>query len=385
MVNLLRRALHRLPRPLKRFLRNVPGVGWVRQAAAGRPRGPRPSKGTPRPVVYLPTWLQWDVMRQRPQYLLAALSRAGHPVFFVDPRVVSSRQEGGVTLAPSLTAVPPRDVILYVHFAPIRDLFDRFENAAVVYDLLDDLSIYDADEVGMPERRRVRAHHHELVAAADVVTASSPVLVDRHRHERSDIVLVENGVEPERFGGIHPRPAEIPAGAPVIGYHGAVARWFDFELFGTVARANPRWRFVLVGPVAPEVRGRLDELSQVSNVIVVGEQPIDRVPAYVGSFDVGAIWFRVDGLTEAVNPLKMFEYLAAGVPVVSTAIPAAEASTEVHVAESPTQMTAAIEAALAEPSTRMAARQAAANAASWDVRIRTLLRRLEELGQRSVP
>jgi hypothetical protein len=324
-------------------------------------------------------------MKQRPQYLLAAFARAGHPVFFVDTRATSPYDIDGVRVVPSLSDVPAANVILYVHFAPIREHFDRFDDPVVVYDLLDDLSIYEADEQGMPEHRRVRDHHPALVRSATAVIASSEVLVERHRHERPDILLVDNGVEVDRFGRPQGRPPEVPAGTPVVGYHGAIARWFDVELFTLVAAANPQWRFVLVGPVAPELRDAIDRLGASENVLVVGEQSSDRIPAYVQAFDVGAIWFRVDDLTNAVSPLKMYEYLAAGIPVVSSPIPAAEAAAEVRVAASPAEMVGAIEAALAEPAERVAARQAAADAASWDVRILPLLDRLEDLGLRDVP
>jgi len=385
VMGLLRRTLHRLPRPVRRLLAWIPGASRVARSTTGRPGGPAPGSGTLRPVVYLPTWVQWSSMKQRPQYLLAAFARAGHPVFFVDTRATSPYDVDGVRVVPSLSHVPAANVILYVHFAPIRELFERFDDTVVVYDLLDDLSIYEADEQGMPEHRRVRAHHPALVRSAAAVIASSEVLAEGHRHERPDILLVENGVEIDRFGRPQGRPPEVPAGTPVVGYHGAIARWFDVELFTRVATANPQWRFVLVGPVAPEMREAIDRLGAAENVLVVGEQSSDRIPGYVQAFDVGAIWFRVDDLTKAVSPLKMYEYLAAGVPVVATPLPACVATPGVRVAATPEDMSRAIAEALEEPAELEQDRLATARAASWDRRLRPLLDRLDDLQLRVVP
>lgn len=385
LMGLLRRTLHRLPRPVRRLLARIPGATRVARSTAGRPSGPPPEPGTLKPVVYLPTWVQWSSMRQRPQYVLAAFARAGHPVFFVDTRAMSPYVVDGVRVVPSLSHVPSANVMLYVHFAPIGELFDRFDDPVVVYDLLDDLSIYDADERGLPEHRRVKSHHPTLVRSATVVIASSEVLADRHRHERPDILLVENGVDVDRFERPHERPPEIPAGTPVIGYHGAIARWFDVELFALVAAANPQWRFVLVGPVASDMREAVHRLDAGENVLVIGELPSDRIPSYVQAFDVGAIWFRIDGLTTAVSPLKMYEYLAAGLPVVATPLPACTATPGVRVATSPEEMSRAIAEGLDEPVETEQDRRATARAASWDRRLGPLLDRLDDLQVRVVP
>lgn len=355
----------------------------LRRQITGAPGGPSPASGSLRPVVYLPTWARWDVMRQRPQYLLAAFARAGHPVFFVDPREPRRRVADGVTIVPSLDEVPGGHTIHYTHFAPLREVFSRFHDPVIVYDVLDDLSIYDADEVGMPEPSRVRSHHPAVMETADVVIASSPVLADRHGAERDDILLVENGVELHRFAAPTQRPPDLPDTAPIIGYHGAVARWFDFDLLAAVAADNPDWWLVLVGPVSPEVRSDLDAMPR--NVVSLGERPSDAIPAYVAAFDVGAIWFLVDDMTRGVSPLKLFELLAAGVPTVSTPLPACEGVPGVAVAADPVAFAAAVRTALEVDDAGRAALRAAAAGASWDERIAPLLERLDRQGSRRVP
>ncbi len=379
----------RLPRPLRERAARLPGAWRLRRRLAGRPRMPGPSEGELRAVVYLPTWAQWDVMRQRPQYLLAAFAAAGHPVYFVDPREPAARRVDGVDIVPSLAHVPRSGVILYVHFAPLRTSFDLFDDAVVVYDIHDDLTIYEPDEVDMPPERRVAAHHAAAVAAADLVMVSAPVLADRHRAEAPDLLVVENGVDPAAFATPAPRPPDMPPAdpaRPIAGYHGAISHWFDFELLAGVAAAMVDWRFVLVGPVDPRVAAEAAALERLANVTLLGERPSDAIAAYVGAFDVGTIWFLVDEMTEAVVPLKMYEYLAVPVPCVSTPLPAAIAAEPVHVAATPPEFAAALVDAYRsrdEPGFREAAAAATA-AAAWEARLASVLTRVDERGLRRV-
>ncbi|HEX9644707.1 MAG TPA: glycosyltransferase [Acidimicrobiia bacterium] len=341
--------------------------------------------GSLRPVVYLPTWERWEAMRQRPQYLTAAMAGAGHPVYFVDrSRRRTVIEDGGVMVVPSLRAVPAESPILYIHFAPVGELIDRFVDPVVVYDILDDLAIYDSGESGLPVRHRVRTHHGPLMERAAVVVASSPALVERHRHERDDILLIENGVDVARFSAPAPRPADLPTGKPVIGYHGAIARWFDFDLFEAVAAEHPEWDFVLVGPVLDVPAATVARVGERANVHLLGERSSDDIVAYVRAFDVGVIWFVVDHLTEAVSPLKLFEYLAADTPAVSTPLPAAAAATGVRLAATAAEMTGAIGAALTVPGDP-GERRRAAEAADWSRRIEPLIERLDQQGLRRVP
>jgi glycosyltransferase involved in cell wall biosynthesis len=378
----------RLPGSVRRFVKIVPGSDRLRKLATGRPGGPVPESGTLRPVVYFPTWAQWDVMRQRPQFLLEAFAGAGHPVYFVDPRERAPRTVGDVSIVPSLDDVPGEHVILYVHFAPLRELIEQFTDAVVVYDILDDLTIYEADESGLPAERTVAHHHPFLMERADQVIVSNPVLAERHRSERDDLILVENGVDATRFSEPAPRPADLPnVDGPVIGYRGAVAQWFDFDLLRSVAEAEPGWRFVLVGPIDGRVTAEVQSLSSLPNIEFIGERDSDAMPGYAQAFDVEAVWFVVDELTRGVTPLKVFESLAVGTPVVSTPLPACESIPGVRTATDPAAFRDQLDAALRDAAdAEWAARAlATANDAAWSHRLSPLLNRLDDANQRIVP
>jgi glycosyltransferase involved in cell wall biosynthesis len=326
-------------------------------------------------------------MRQRPQFLLEAFASAGHPVYFVDPRERVERTVDGVTIVPSVASVPGEHVILYIHFAPLRELVDRFADAVVIYDVLDDLTIYEADEVGLPVERTVAHHHPFLVERADQMIVSNPILLSRHGDDRDGVLLVENGVDSARFAAPQPRPADlVEMDGPLVGYRGAVGEWFDFDLLEAVAEQEPGWRFVVVGPIYDRVAERADRLSRLGNVEFMGERPSGHMPAYAQAFDVEAIWFVVDEMTAGVTPLKMYEALAAGTPVVATPLPSCAAEPTIRTAKDPEAFRQALHDALndAGDTTWLARAAGTAADADWSNRIRPLLDRLDEENQRVV-
>ncbi|MGH8948983.1 MAG: glycosyltransferase [Acidimicrobiia bacterium] len=381
---MLHRLLARLPAGARNLLKRIPGAAAARDRLYGRPNGPRAPSGSLRPIVYLPTWLEWEVMKQRPQYLLEALAQAGHAVWFTDPRLGEERMAGDrIHLVPSIRPTPGAGVIIYTHFAPTQTLIDRYTDPVVVYDLLDDLAIYEPNEEGMPTERTVKHHHRPLVEEADVVLASNPVLADRHRDEREDLLLVENGVDLDRFIPEGPVAGSLPEGR-IVGYHGAIAPWFDFDLLTAVADLRPDLTFVLVGPIDPEVEDQAAQLAELPNVTLLPAQSSEKIAEFVRGFSVGILPFVIDEMTEAVTPLKMYEYLACGVPMVATPLPACVREQVVQTAQDPASFAARIDEALLLTAAERQDLRNHARAASWDRRVVPLLERLESLGLRSL-
>src|SRR5207253_9623223 len=110
----------------------------------------------------------------------------------------------------------------------------------------------------------------------------------------------------------------LNSGRPLAGYFGALASWFDYALLDEVARRRPDWNFLLIGP---NYDGSLDDqaLLRRANVHWVGRQPYELLPGYLRAMDCALIPFLLNDITMATSPLKLYEYLAAGKPVITTA------------------------------------------------------------------
>jgi len=181
----------------------------------------------------------------------------------------------------------------------------------------------------------------DLLRASDLVLFSSEALRQVHTGVRASLLL-RNGVDSEHFRAAR-TPADRPAAA---GYVGAMQDWFDIDCVEQAARANPSCRFVLVGQVDhPPIR----RLQSLRNVEFTGEVPYDRLPEIFARFRVGLIPFRLDALTLATNPIKLYEYFSCGMPVVSTALPEVEAMGDLaYVARTPEDFALAVRKALLE-------------------------------------
>lgn len=186
----------------------------------------------------------------------------------------------------------------------------------VVYDMI------DAPLHFAPVPPRLVPRWERLVRRADRVVVTS------HALERLAIaagskttVFVGNGVECARFDPNHVTPASLPGDPrmPVLGYVGSLHSWFDVPLIASLARACTDARIVLVGPAHPETAHALEKVAREErNLFWIGAKPYEEIPAIVRAFRVGLIPFRRTPLTEAVNPVKLYEYAAAGVPCVTT-------------------------------------------------------------------
>jgi glycosyltransferase involved in cell wall biosynthesis len=134
--------------------------------------------------------------------------------------------------------------------------------------------------------------------------------------------LLRHGVEWEHFARAALAPPERPAElrdieGPIIGFFGLIHEWVDQDLLCRVAAAYPQATIVLIGRV------QVDDarLRAMPNIRLLGQRPYAELPAYAAAFDVALVPFVRNELTAAVNPIKLREYLCAGLPVVATALP----------------------------------------------------------------
>ena len=281
------------------------------------------SAGTPEFVHLWAGGVTWGRMKQRPQQLFGALAEAGCRATFVcdefgdrDERLI----DGRLRLVARGSPLRIHNPILYIYFSYNYLQIADFEDPFVIYDILDDPRIHEENDRGNPPDANYMAYHRRLLQRADIVMTSSRRLQQQFAAERPDILLVPNGVKPEDFRDASPapRPADLPpVGQTIVGYYGAVAEWFDFELLAKAAAAHPNWSFVLIG--LTNRQERIDRLVATHpNVRYLGEKPYESLKHYLSAFDVAIIPFVVNEITNAVSPVKLFEYLAGGKPVVST-------------------------------------------------------------------
>jgi len=214
----------------------------------------------------------------------------------------------------------------------------------------------------------------KLIEEADLVVASSLLLEDRCHILNPRTIQIKNGTEFEHFA--EPKRnglLDAYADRPIVGYYGAISDWFDMELVAHCARAKPEWNFVLIGST---MGANLAPVQGLSNVHLLGEKPYAELPGYFAYFDVCTIPFKLMPLTLATNPVKFYEYLSAGKPVVSIELPElAPYADDCYLAHNGKEFVAQLEKAMAQKDDqeKIARRIALAKENSWDARVAELL------------
>ncbi len=201
---------------------------------------------------------------------------------------------------------------------------------------------------------------------ADVVFASARGLWEEKKAVNPRSCFFPNGASGIfRMAGV---PEEsLERRAPVVGFAGAIGTSLDLEWVSEVARARPRYRFVFLGTIDPEID--LSGLRSLPNVSLEGRVPHDRLPEWFGMFDAALMAYRYNDYQKYTFPSKMAEYLLAGLPVVSNRIPEVEPYGEVvHVVDTPDEMASALDRAVRERTdpVLLERRRSLGESLSWD-------------------
>jgi glycosyltransferase involved in cell wall biosynthesis len=375
-------------------------------------------------ILYLAP-VDWSSIRQRPQQLALRLARH-FDVSYVDPvglRSARLADAGRMYRRATPTRQPMREMpLIRPRYVPIlgHRLLDRLNRrwllqqlaeqfdfggepwilwlgapsllaeslladskpALVVYDCMDRYAAFHQNAA----RRRIEVNEAAIVRRADIVFASSHGLAERLEGLR-EVTIVPNGVETNRFAI---KRGDMPgwkrdASGPIIGFFGTIGDWLDFELLLAVARLRPDWTFVFAGPRQSR---QFDRLRKLPNVRYLGVLSYDELPQQAAWFDVALVPFRLNTLTRYVHPIKVLEYLAIGLPVVSTRLPdLKKLSNVVAFASSPGEWLATIERALSSSANsfdEVEARRRVAAAHDWNDRVDTIVSRLVK-GMRRQP
>jgi len=173
------------------------------------------------------------------------------------------------------------------------------------------------------DRELIERRERELLAKSDVVLTTSRPLYDTKCQLHPNVHLVQHGVDQGHLARAVTEDLPVPSDLrvlpkPVFGFVGVVGEWVDMDLLAALARHRPDASIVIIGPAVTS-RAPLNDLH---NVHWLGPRDHHELPNYLRGFDVGLIPFKKVPLTLHANPIKLYEYLAAGVPVVSTSLPA---------------------------------------------------------------
>ena len=386
------------------------------------------------------TWIVASLARREgelPSTAHALFERMSEPVWWIDhprswkdvardPREWGAWPRVGATGTAMRWIVPPPapvhaipdawfDVLTDMHARRVaRWLVPRLANAPrphVLWNAFDvawgtllarhlphDLLVYHAYD-DLASARHVARHgvryEPELLARADLDVATSPALFATHRNHPG-ARWVPNGVDFEAFArasalGVGRDTGRSGAGGsrgedplrdwprPRVGYLGHLEDRLDVALLLEAARARPDWSWVLVGPVHPACRERFAPLMAQPNVAWLGARPPAQTPRFLAALDVGLLPFVASPQTRSVYPLKLHEYLAAGLPVVATPFADLPGAEEVVCRVRNGNLVEAVERALGTcDEASRSRRQAIARQADWQVRVRQVRALVEE-------
>jgi len=299
--------------------------------------------------------LRWDFVWQRPQQLLSRLALRNRVLFIEEPiyldDVVTPRLDLSEPMPRVHRAVPmlpgalrgeydksivqireltrrqlAADGALAGMFArpiqwfytpmPAPAMIGAFDERAVVYDCMDELSKFRFAPTALVDRERY------LMAQSDVVFAGGYKLSQSKAKYHANVHFFGCGVDVAHFATARQADLEVPREVaslekPVIGYYGVIDERIDYELLRRIAASLPDAELVMVGPV---VKVDPAELPRAANIHWLGQRQYAELPSYVKGFDVCLMPFALNEATEFINPTKTLEYMAAGKPIVSTAI-----------------------------------------------------------------
>lgn len=269
-----------------------------------------------------------------------------------------------------------RRPILWLFRPDMADVPGKYGESFLIYHIVDEYTGYADVDRGRAEE--IERREQALIARADLVLVTSRALLESKQGINPNTHWVPNGVDYDRFARAAlerqdpPDLADLPR--PRIGYVGAINDKIDTDLLLALARAIVPMPLVLVGPERPTsdaTRQGLEALRREVNVRFIGQVPVERVPAFVAACDVGLLPYRRNAWTQHIHPLKLYEYLAAGLPVISADIPSVHDDADiVRIAPDTESFTQAVRGALDESDPRRRAeRQARAAQNTWRARV----------------
>ncbi|MDT7934486.1 MAG: glycosyltransferase [Sphingomonadaceae bacterium] len=287
--------------------------------------------------------LRWDFVFQRPQHLLTRASRDYRVSFIEEPVFegtnfdVRRLNRGGVTVVQPVVpegsapdAVEAHELaviaaecakgaarlVLWFYSPMFAPTLGVVSPDAIVFDKMDELSAFAFAPAGL------RAREAEVVAAADVVFTGGQAMFEAAQGRHPNLHCFPSSIDTAHFARARERALPDPADQaniahPRIGFFGVIDERIDLDLIAATAALKPDWQFLFLGPTA-----KIDpaSLPQAPNIHWLGSKKYADLPAYLAHWDAGWMPFAMNDATKFISPTKTPEFLAAGLPVVSTPI-----------------------------------------------------------------
>ncbi len=298
-----------------------------------------------RPALLVLSHLRWDFVFQRPQHLMTRAAGAYEVLFFeepvvedgAEPRLDRFERAGGVLvlrpvlprgLSPEVsvaaqralleTVLAPRagrPLVAWFYSPMFMALAGQIAADAIVYDCMDELSAFRGAPPEMMEMER------RLLARADLVFTGGRSLYEAKRGRHPAVHCFPSSIDARHFGQARaalPEPEGLRGiPRPRLGFFGVVDERMDLDLVAELAALRPDWSLCMIGPVA-----KIDPatLPRAANLHWLGARDYRELPAHLAHWDVGVMPFALNESTRFISPTKTPEFLAAGLPVVSTAV-----------------------------------------------------------------
>ena len=294
--------------------------------------------------------INWDFRYQRSQQLLSRFAKDGYRVFYLTVDLmplnikysVREIQKNVLELKPSIStkfnvyrdtlskeqiaslisdmAQVKKDfninkALCFVEFPKWEPLVSRLRDIygwKIIYDCLDEHTGFSNVDNSIVHGEGM------LIKRSDLVIATSSHLYNKVNEYRNDALLIPNAGDFEHFSELPQNELLKKIKKPIIGYYGAIAEWFDNDLLEFLANKRKNWNFVLIGHT---FGSNIRKLQEFHNVHFLGEKEYSELPKYLYWFDVCIIPFKITPLIEATHPVKFYEYLSSGKPVVSVNLP----------------------------------------------------------------
>lgn len=362
---------------------------------------------TAKPDVICFSIVDWSFRFQRPQQLMSRFAANGHRVFYL-----STTKFLGYYSRPNFHAQQIGENLFEIQIAAHsqRDLYSNVvegKNLEIALDSLDHLrrefNINEAiSYVMIPSWGHVALQtgrkwgwrviydcmdewenfpgikppllemETKLVERCNLLVVTAQRLFDKWLPYHRPMILARNAADYDFYQErLQPNGLLNGVSRPVVGYFGAIADWFDVDLLADVAQSRPDYNFILLGGVFDVDVSRLHRLP---NVRMLGQQPYETMPQYLYNFDVCVIPFKINPITEATDPVKLYEYLSGGKPVVSVALPELTAYRDhLYIAETASDFAKKIDRAISEDNPDLAERRKQiARCHTWESRYKQI-------------